>query len=147
MNDSFPPVVPLGTLTPWGTPGDMPTGPRITQRPRKPKAGELGGPVEIFDAHHYATINGSFVTAVTNAAPGVLVLSQPDSLRNLMLIRNSSATANLYIEFGSQATVASALKLAPDQIALFDTVVPQDDVYALADAAGGQISIQFSNIE
>lgn len=141
------PVVPLlGPILPWpmgpSALPDTPRGPSL--RPRQPLPGEPGGPVAVNDAHRYAELRGEVVVAVPTTAGGVLVLAAPDVRRNMVMIRNSSATANLYLSFGIQPTTASILYLTPNQIVLFDTVVPQDDIWALADAAGGQVSLAFS---
>lgn len=110
------------------------------------RAAPPSGPMIVRDLHRYATLNGDLLVAVTNAAGGNLVLSAPDTLRNFLMIRNSSATANIYISFGNNASLSSVLMLAAGTIILFDTVVPQDDVYALADAAAGFVTVAQSVI-
>lgn len=143
-----PPGVPLlGRISPWPMgPSSLPDGPNFNPRPQQAPPGTPGGPVPVFDAHRYAYLRGEIVMAVPTTAGGVLVLAAPDVLRNTLMIRNSSATANLYIAFGTQATVNSILYLTPNQIVLFDTVVPQDDVWALGDAAAAQITLAFSTV-
>ena len=142
MQGPFAPL--LGFRAPWPMgPSAQPNGPRVGGLPTPPQPGEPGGAVMVFDAHRYAWFRGDQVVAVNNAAD-TLVLPQSDPLRNMLLIRNSSATANLYISFGKQADLNSPLYLTPNQMVLFDTGVPQDDVHAYADAAAGQISIAFS---
>jgi hypothetical protein len=134
----------MGPLVPWTTgPSSQPDGPRQT---RPAPAGTPAGPVPIQDAHRYADVRGDLVTTVPQTAGGVLVLSAPDTLRNFLAIRNSSTTANLYLSFGNQATTNSTFRLTPNQIMLLDTVVPQDDLYAVADDTDGQISVAFSNL-
>lgn len=139
------PLLPLmGPMGAWPMgPSAQPDGPRADGRPGVPQPGEPGGPVPVNDAHRYAFLRGEIVAAVNNGS-SLLILAQNDVRRNMMLVRNSSATANLYISFGTQATLNSPLYLTPNQMVLFDTVVPQDDVYAYGDAAGAQITLAFS---
>lgn len=98
----------------------------------------------IRDPHHYA-IALSFSTNVGNNS-SAKVLDAPIGKRNMLAFRNSSATANIYIEFSHDASAASVFKLTAGAIALFDAVVPQDDVYAFGDAANATLSISYSNI-
>jgi hypothetical protein len=59
--------------------------------------------------------------------------------------RNASTGGqNLYIEFNGVATTGAWLKLTPGQIVLFDTVVPQDDLYVISDAAAGVFAYAYS---
>lgn len=100
-------------------------------------------PTTTYEAHRYANIIEG------NLAPGLAsaqFLQEPSSKRNFLGLRNASAAggANIYISFGRDASTASWLVLIPGQIILFDTVVPQDDCYAIADAAGGLLSYAFS---
>lgn len=101
----------------------------------------------VLDPHHYATL----ITFPNFPAPQTqdntqLFLNAPQSRRNLLMFRNNSATANLYIEFGHLASANSTLRLTPNQIVLFDVVVPQDDLYVFADAANGLLSFAYSTI-
>jgi hypothetical protein len=50
----------------------------------------------------------------------------------------------LYIDFNSQATTGSWLAITAGQIILFDAVVPQDDLYVISSAAGGQLAYAYS---
>lgn len=141
---STPPLSLLGPLIPWPMgPSAIPDTP-LDPRPREPLPGSPGGPVAVNDAHRYANLRGEVVVSVPTTAGGSLVLVAPDVRRNMLFIRNSSATANLYIAFGLQASTNSILYLTPNQMVLFDTVVPQDDIWAIADAASAQITIAFS---
>lgn len=103
---------------------------------------DAGNANSIKDAHHYAQIIGLFI-AVTQTSQKFL--DQSPTKRNLLLLRNNSATANLYIDFGKDASINSTLKLTPNQMILFDTVVPQDDLFVLGDTAGF-LSYSFSTI-
>jgi hypothetical protein len=112
-----------------GSPGVLPTFPeRVT----------------VYDPHHYAApIEGS--APVSNAAAQLLLL-QPQTRRNYLVLRNASPAAqNIFVAFGSQATATSALRLTPNQVVFLDPV-PQTDMYALADAAGARLSWSVSTI-
>lgn len=111
-----------------------------------PSTGGLGGvdPIAIWNPHAYANIiEGTFIVSATTSQK---FLDEPTSRRNLLMIRNSSAAANVYVSFGRDASViGSIIRLAANQIVLFDTVVPQDDVYVIGDAAGS-IAYGYSTI-
>ena len=96
-----------------------------------------------FEAHRYANvIEGNLGVGLVS----VQFLQEPSSKRNFLGFRNASAAggANIYISFGRDASIASWLALVPGQQALFDVTVPQDDCYAIADAAGGLLTYAFS---
>lgn len=102
---------------------------------------------QIRDPHHYATVvDLTLPVGNTTATTGNPILLQPSSKRNFLAIRNTSALANIYLGFDKPADLNSTFKLGPGTIILFDTVTPQNDLYAFADAAGGQISFAYSNI-
>lgn len=111
--------------------------------------GASGGPLSgygaepFFNPHAYAqVIEGTFVVTLASQK----FLDQPDSWRNILMIRNSSAAANIYVSFGRDASVTgSIIRLSSNQILLFDTVVPQDDLYVIGDAAGS-IAYGYSTI-
>jgi hypothetical protein len=94
--------------------------------------------------HRYASIV-DISTAVSNVT-SAKIIDQPNGKRNFLMFRNASATANIYIGFGKEATTLSTLVLAAGGIAAFDTVVQQDDVYAIADAANAVLCYSYSNI-
>lgn len=107
---------------------------------------------QTFNLERYATINGShnYPVGVVSAK----LLDAPNTYRNFLHIRNASGVggANIYVEFGNDALIdgagiaGSILRLAPNEQFLCDAVVPQDDIYAIADAAGGLLVIAFSVI-
>lgn len=106
----------------------------------------------VSDSHHYAFLSDLVVAIPQESA---LFLEQPPNRRNMLMLRNSSGVggANLYISFGTPAGLTSTLVLGPataanpsGQIVMFDTVVPQNDVYAFADAAGGVLSYAYGNM-
>lgn len=102
----------------------------------------------IIDPHHYASVRSqSGVPGIAGSASvGVAFLLQPDTKRNFLSLRNASAVANIYIDFGKPASAFSPILLTPGQTVLFDTVVPQDDLYALADAAAASLIWGYSQI-
>ena len=99
-----------------------------------------------FDVQRYALANGTKVYPVAQASTPIIL--QPNTFRNFVWVRNSSGVggANIYIDFGGEASLTSAIRLAPNEQFMFDACVLQDDVTAFADAAGGQLSILFANI-
>lgn len=141
--NNFPPVEPIDGLTPWGQPQSMPARPRAFEARRARQPGP--GVVTIYDPHHYGLFNGSNPLNVPNGG-SVLVLSEPTGLRNMLMFRNASVTANIYLDFGNPAGLFSTIRLTPNTMLLYDAVVPQDDVYAYADAAGAVLSYSFSNV-
>jgi hypothetical protein len=101
-------------------------------------------PAAIRDPHHYANI----VTALCSPGNGVSAkfLDAPTNKRNYLALRNNSATANIYIEFDRDASTHSVIRLTPNTMVLFDVVVPQNDIYAIADAASAELSYGYSTI-
>ena len=134
-----------GHLTPWTQPQDLPTIPRGAPPPLRRSAGARR-PAEVYDPHRYAKFSGEQYVSVPVDAPGILALVAPDTRRNSLIVRNTSATANIFIAFGSGASSASIIRLTPNTMILFDTVVPQDDVWAIADAASATLTIAQSVI-
>lgn len=113
-----------------------------------PSAGlGVGEVMQINDPHHYAHVISAILNPVsTDAQNNAVFLNAPSGRRNMLSLRNQSATANLYVDFGKAANTLSPLKLTPGQTILFDVVVPQDDLYAFADAAAGILSYAYSTI-
>lgn len=105
----------------------------------------------IEDPHHYANVVGGFFNPGVVLAPNTLVpfLLSPPGKRNMLTLRNANALggANIYIDFGKIANAFSPLFIVPGQTVLFDTVVPQNDLYAFSDAAGtAGLAFSYSNI-
>lgn len=172
-NPTPPPADPVdlaSQLEPWAHPQFLPGNPhRIpppNQRVRFPVSpligsqfadGSLSPPPPVLgsfptadtnasvDPHHYASVL-SLYSPVPTVSPSVPFLTQPASKRNLLILRNDSAAANIYIDFGKSASAQSTLKITPGQTFLFDEVVPQDDLYYFADAAAGFLAYSYSNI-
>lgn len=142
---NFPPVRPLPILRPWSAPQ---TADPTAENRRLGVAAASGALLEarqaaaVREAHRYATINGSLVYTVSTTPLQVLAASQ--NYRNFLAMRNNGA-ANIFVEFGREASSNSTILLVPNQIILFDTVVPQDDVSAVGSAAS-ELSLSFSNV-
>lgn len=154
----MPPVVPLPGLVPWSQPQSLDQLPRDFTPAAGPLVGRSVGPVRglapgeqspdvqtIRDPHRYAQLSGSARLPVGTASG--LVLAAPPTRRNFLIVRNVSATANIFLDFGIAADVSrTPMRLIPNAMLIFDDVVPQDDVFAVADAAGGAIGLSFSNV-
>lgn len=152
----FPPVAPLSPLVP-------PQG-EARKMPRRPDGGpnvpNFSGPAvpmqtpvglsqgiqqaPVFDMHRYASIQDNNFAVGTAAASRVV--EKPATRRNFLALRNTSLAANIFVGFGRQASLVSTFILAPGQTLLFDTVVPQDDVWLIADAASASCSVAYSNL-
>jgi hypothetical protein len=144
----FPPVRPLPTMQPWSAPQTIEAVPEVrTMRPAIASGAvvQASTSTAVREAHRYAMINGSIVVE-TNANTSILVLAAPQNYRNFLLLRNASALGTILVDFGREASQFSPLSLAPGAVVLFDTVVPQDDVYALSTSVTPQLSVAFSNI-
>lgn len=161
----FPKVTRAGGRTAFGNPQTIPGAPHrapsmVTLSKNSPLLASLnsGGPQNaptnsgapgdgnappFRDPHHYASIIEANVPVGIVSAE---FLTQPVNKRNFLMFRNNSATANIYIGFSKDATTASMLRITPNTMVLFDVVVPQDDLYAIADAAGGSLSYGYSTI-
>lgn len=152
----FPPVHFASDVAPWASPQRTPPTPNSvidigsiqsltpSNQPTVTPSKSDGDAVPVRDPYHLASLT-SLTTAPGNGLSAKF-LDQPTNKRNMLLLRNASTSANIYIEFGKDASVNSTLKLAAGAILLFDVVVPQDDLYALADASGGLLAYSYSTI-
>lgn len=142
---AFPPIEWVGTREAFTPPQTVPpvpmTVPGVARKGRLSSPG-AGAITEVRNDHAYATVLDASVAVTTASAK---FLDSPTGLRNLLMIRNSSATANVFIGFGRDATTQSTLQIAAGQTVIFDTVVPQDDLYVIGDAAGS-LSFAYSVI-
>lgn len=146
--NDFPPVQYLSDLLPWESPTYIPPSPHnLPARPdpaiqTTTRTGLPGDTVNVREAYRYASISSLSVIIGTTS---VKFLDQPIGKRNFLGFRNAStAGQNIYVDFNAQATTGSWLQIPPGSIVLFDTVVPQDDLYAIADAAGGVLAYAYS---
>lgn len=146
-----PPAKWLGDLAPYNHPqvvaGPSQSLPRFSSPSDAAKVDNVFSKesTAVLDQHRYAYVGGS-LTAQIKANESVQLIQAQNVLRNLLFFRNASATANFYIDFGNQAGLNSALILQPGQIILFDTVVPQDDVYIYADAVNSILRYFYSTL-
>lgn len=148
INEDFPPVEWLNKRVPWQAPQYIPNYPH--NLPAKADAGlptttnfpGYASTVSITDPYRFA----SFVDLqITTTAISVKFLDQPIGKRNTLGFRNASTGGqNIFIGFGAAATVSSFLQLTPGTIILFDTVVPQDDLYVISNVTGGVLAYIYS---
>lgn len=148
MANLFPPVTYLNQRNTWGVPQYLPPGPN--NLPVRPDPGAApnttqslyrDGAVDIRENYRYASV----VTVSLNVdTASIKFLDAPIGKRNFLGFRNASATQTLYIDFNAQATTGAWLALTAGTIVLFDTVVPQDDLYVIASAAGGVLAYAYS---
>jgi hypothetical protein len=146
--DQFPPVEYLSNRQPWSVPGYIPPNPH-----NLPSRGESFGPntaqtlgldqtANIREVYRYANVNSVSITVDNESFK---FLDAPIGRRNFLGFRNASTGGQtIYIDFNSQATTGSWLELAAGTIILFDTVVPQDDLYAIASGPGGTLAYAYS---
>lgn len=108
-------------------------------------AGVSGGmPIApVFDAHHYARLNGEQVFSL-DASTSTNIALRTNALRNMLFMRNSSGAADVYVSFGNAASVNSILKLSAGDQILLDAVVPQDEIFAFSTVGGATIVIATS---
>lgn len=134
---------------PWSSPSYIPGAPHnlpVRPLPQATTADTYIPPsettVDIRDQYRYASLISVSLTVGTT---GVKFLDAPVGKRNFLGFRNASAgTQIIYIDFQGFASTSSWLALQPNTIVLFDTCVPQDDLYALSSAASGVLSYVYS---
>lgn len=146
----FPRVVPIPGQVPWNGPG-MQNSPRVgairntVESVSRPSL--VGGPSTdsgVFELHRYAKLNGEILFPCSTVSG--LAAAAPTTYRNMLLLRNTDATDTIFVAFGSDATLQSVLALEPGVQVLFDTVVPQDDIFAIASANAPILAVAFSTI-
>jgi hypothetical protein len=146
--DDFPPVQYVSDLLPWESPLFIPGSPH--NLPSRPEPGlqtttrntVSGDTQSIREIYRYASVTSLSLAVGTTS---IKFLDQPIGKRNFLGFRNASTgTQNIYIDFSAQATTNSWLLLTPGTTILFDTVVPQDDLYVIADAASAQFAYAYS---
>lgn len=148
VNPDFPPVQWLSQREPWQAPQYMPHYPH--NLPAKADAAVAtttnfpgyASTVAITDPYRFSSIVD--LTIVTTTA-SVKFLDQPIGKRNTLGFRNASTSNQvIYIGFGGNATTGSWLQINPGTIVLFDTVVPQDDLYVISDVTAGVLAYVYS---
>lgn len=143
---AFPPVRPLGARTPWSAPQTIEAVPEVrTIRPAIASGAivQARAAAAVREAHRYAQLNGSVVFNITQVSQ--LILPAPQNFRNLLILRNVAGNA-VCLDFGRDADANAPIQLVAGGILLFDTVVPQDDIYAVGIGGTATLSVGFSNI-
>lgn len=144
MSDLFPRVGYLSDLEPWNSPTYIPPSPHnLPAETAGTTADSQPSQVSVSEPYRYSSIIDLTITATQTS---VKFLDAPIGRRNMLGFRNVSATSgeNIFIGFGRNATTASWLRLTPGTIVLFDTVVPQDDLYVIAEAGSPVLSYIYS---
>lgn len=95
------------------------------------------------EAHRYAS--PIEIPFSLDANTSTMVLQLPTGLRNFLMFRATETTNGIYISFGTSASLSSILRLTANQMAMFDTVVPQTEVFAYCPDDPGVLTIAFAN--
>ena len=144
MSDLFPPVGYISNLEPWSSPTFIPPSPHNLPAETAGVTSDVErSVVNVAESYRYASIiDLTFITSTTSEK----LLDAPIGRRNLLGFRNVSGTTgeNIFIGFGRDATINSWLRLTPGTIILFDTVVPQDDLYCISEAGTPVLSYIYS---
>jgi hypothetical protein len=146
---NFPPVQWVSPLEAWssptylsGAPHNLPKENNIAQAQNTAQFSFEGQTINAREQYRYASLQDIALTVGTTS---VKFLDAPIGKRNMLAFRNASSGAqNLYISFGAQASTLNWLKLVPGQLVLFDAVVPQDDLYTIADGAAATLVYAYS---
>lgn len=143
------PVSYLSERMPWSAPATI--GPNPHNLPSRPQPGAsstqqnvplLPDTVAVREIYRYSNLTDLNVTVGTTSFK---FLDAAIGKRNQLGFRNASTgTQIIYIGFGREATSNSWLSLSAGVIVLFDTVVPQDDLYCIASAGGAVLSYVYS---
>lgn len=147
MNAIGPDVEYLNNREPWGVPQYIPPSPHNLPIREVPQATTAtvdftGATINTRNIYAYASLVSVNVTVGTASFK---FLDAPIGKRNMLGFRNASTgTQVLYIDFNANATTGSWLAIQPGVLVLFDTVVPQDDLYVVSDAAGGVLAYAYS---
>ena len=146
---NFPPFRYLNEREPWGTPQYIPPSPN--NLPVRPEPGAApnttqtvasGSTIDTREIYRYASV----VTVSLNVGTSsIKFLDAPIGKRNFLGFRNASTgTQILYIDFNATATTGAWLAISPGTLVLFDTVVPQDDLYVVASVASAVLAYAYS---
>jgi hypothetical protein len=146
---NLPPFEYLNDRLPWGvpqyippSPNNLPVRPEPGAAPNTTQTVASGQTVDTREVYRYASV----VTVSLNVGTAsIKFLDAPIGKRNFLGFRNASTgTQILYIDFNANATTGAWLALAAGTLVLFDTVVPQDDLYVISSAAGGILAYAYS---
>ncbi len=147
-DNNFPPVNWLNRREPWSAPQYVPGYPH--NLPAKADAvvqtttnfPGYSSTVSITDPYRFASIVDLSIITTTAS---VKFLDQPIGKRNTLGFRNASTASQvIYIGFGGNASTGSWLQINPGSIVLFDSVVPQDDLYVISDITAGVLAYVYS---
>lgn len=146
---NFPPVQWLSPLEAWssptfisGAPHNLPKQADIAQAQNTAQYTFDGQTINAREEYRYASLQDISLSVGTTS---IKFLDAPIGKRNMLGFRNASTgTQNIYIGFGAQATTSNWMKLVPGQLLLFDAVVPQDDLYVIADGASATFAYAYS---
>ena len=149
MSDLFPPVTYLNQREPWGvpqyvppSPNNLPVRPEPGAAPNTTQTISSGQTVDVREIYRYASV---VTVSINVGTASIKFLDAPIGKRNFLGFRNASAgTQILYIDFNAQATTGAWLAINPGTLVLFDTVVPQDDLYVISSAASGILAYAYS---
>ena len=141
-----------GNWLPWSNPNYVPGAPHnLPSRPDPAVASSSAGAaglvapgesINIRESYRYASL---ITVSLTVGTTSIKFLDQPIGKRNMLGFRNASTGAQvIYIEFNGTATTGSWLQINPGTTVLFDTVVPQDDLYVVSDLAGATLAYAYS---
>jgi hypothetical protein len=140
-----------GSWLPWSNPNYIPGAPHnLPARPDPAVAGSSGtaglvvpgDTLNVRENYRYASL---ITVSLTVGTTSIKFLDQPIGKRNMLGFRNASTGGQIiYIEFNGTATTGSWLQIQPGTTVLFDTVVPQDDLYVISDLAGGTLAYAYS---
>lgn len=148
VNNDFPPAQWLNRRVPWQAPQYIPPYPH--NLPAKADAAVqstanfpgYSSTVSITDPYRFASFVDLSIITTTSS---VKFLDQPIGKRNTLGFRNASTGVQIiYIGFGGNASLSSWLAITPGVIVLFDTVVPQDDLYVISDVTAGVLAYVYS---
>ena len=145
---NLPPFEYLNQRMPWGvpqyippSPNNLPVRPEPGAAPNTTQTISTGQTVDTRETYRYASV----VTVSLNVdTTSIKFLDAPIGKRNFLGFRNASATQTLYIDFNATATTGAWLAITAGTLVLFDTVVPQDDLYVVSSAAGGVLAYAYS---
>jgi hypothetical protein len=123
----------LSNLAPWssptyigGSPNNLPTS----------ASSNAGDPIATHENYRKASLVDTYVVL---GSASQLLINQSVVQRNALGFRNNTAPSFgsvIYIGFGQDASLLSWLQLASGEQVFFDTVVPQDDIYAASNGVG-----------
>jgi hypothetical protein len=150
-NPNFPAVQWVSPLEAWSSPTFLSSAPHNLPKEAAIAAAQNtaqynfsfdGATINARELYRYASLQDVSFTVGTTS---IKFLDAPIGKRNMLGFRNASTGGqNLFIGFGAQATTSNWLKITPGQVILFDAVVPQDDLYVIADSSGGIFAYAYS---